>query len=137
MKKIKEKKALSILVLLCVGALVVFFIHGALRFSEAQVGQGTPFGGQIITNVMPPVQCPSGQGPIILRSVGTSGSSALYSTDAGSRSWTGTPSPGAWVLGFYGQTSNDCFIQLGPYRTNVSTTPWLQYGTSSGGSFGF
>lgn len=106
---------------------------GLFVFATQAIAAGAdrPFGAYITLTSLPPYQCPSGEGPITQRTIGQSGGSNYYSTNAGSRSWVGSLGPKAWVLGFYSSTpSSECFVQIGTVRKILETIPYLKYGTS-------
>ncbi|MDH5442047.1 MAG: hypothetical protein OEX08_00360 [Candidatus Nomurabacteria bacterium] len=124
-------------------AMIILFLAITLTvpiMAWAQAGE-TPFGAQIITTTLPPIIC-TGTGVVTQRNVGKNSGGGRYVVPVSARSWVGTVSPIAWVLGFLGASNSDsssCYIQAGPYRIQQTVTPYSRYGTSSGsfGGFGF
>src|SRR3989344_9187654 len=80
-----------------------------LVFPEKTEAIVKPFGGRVITNIMPGVVCP-GEGPIAIIPSGVSAPAPYAVTPGTIRHQFFTPAIGSWILGFHTVVAPVCYI---------------------------
>ncbi len=111
----------------------LFASIGMMLFSHyAYAAYDRPFGSRLKYEYRPPFFCQSQYGPLLHTPTGNSFEpSGLGEYGPSSEHVTGSIKPDVQILGLYSPTpSQNCYMQIGPYRYTVETTIFTYFGTS-------
>ncbi len=89
-----------------------------------------PFGGRVVTNIIPGVVCP-GEGPIMIIPAGVSVPGPYAVTPGTIRHQFYTPAIGGWILGLHTVLAPVCYIPTPFGPVPFPALPIIRFGTSA------
>lgn len=93
---------------MCAVALLSFFALNKLAHASLT---RTPFGGRVVSTVVPDVTCAGGTGPITIIPSRPTYPPAAYYIPAGTRTGRSVKTS-SWILGYYSITPNETYCQI-------------------------